>query len=36
MNHEGQYDLPKFDEALIDRDEWSIFRYRKYMPFHAR
>ena len=27
-----QYELPKFDEALIDRDEWSIFRYRKFMP----
>ncbi len=27
-----QYDLPKFDEALIDRDEWSIFRYREFMP----
>ncbi len=27
-----QYDLPKFDESLIDRDEWSIFRYRKFMP----
>lgn len=23
---------PKFDEALIDRDTWSIFRYRKFMP----
>jgi len=22
-----QYDLAKFDEALIDRDEWSIFRF---------
>ena len=21
-----------FDEALIDRDEWSIFRYRKFIP----
>ena len=29
-----QYDLPKFDEALIDRDEWSIFRYRKFMPLN--
>ena len=27
-----RYDLPKFDEALIDRDEWSIFRYRNFMP----
>jgi len=27
-----KYDLPKFDESLIDRDEWSIFRYRKFMP----
>ena len=23
---------PKFDEALIDRDTWNIFRYRKFMP----
>lgn len=22
---------PKFDEALIDRDTWNIFRYRKFM-----
>ena len=29
-----QYDLPKFDEALIDRGEWSIFRYRKFMPLN--
>ncbi|MBS5511244.1 MAG: threonine synthase [Clostridium sp.] len=28
-----KYDLPKFDEALIDKDEWSIFRYRAFMPF---
>ncbi len=27
-----QYELPKFDEALIDKDEWSIFRYRAFMP----
>ncbi len=26
------YDPPAFDEALIDRDEWSIFRYRAFMP----
>lgn len=23
---------PKFTEAEIDRDEWSIFRYRRFMP----
>ena len=27
-----QYELPKFEEALIDKDEWSIFRYRAFMP----
>ena len=27
-----EYSLPKFDESLIDRDEWSIFRYRAFMP----
>ena len=27
-----QYELPKYDEALIDKDEWSIFRYRAFMP----
>lgn len=27
-----EYILPKFDEALIDKNEWSIFRYRKFMP----
>ena len=26
------YSLPKFDESLIDRNEWSIFRYRAFMP----
>lgn len=26
------YQIPDFDEALIDRDEWSIFRYRAFMP----
>ena len=26
-----QYELPEFDEALIDKDEWSIFRYRAFM-----
>ncbi len=27
-----QYDLPRFDGSLIDHDEWSIFRYRNFMP----
>lgn len=27
-----QYELPKFSEYLIDKDEWSIFRYRAFMP----
>lgn len=27
-----EYELPKFDEALIDKEEWSIFRYRAFMP----
>ena len=27
-----QYELPKFEETLIDKDEWSIFRYRAFMP----
>ncbi len=27
-----RYDLPKFSEDLIDREEWSIFRYRAFMP----
>lgn len=29
------YDIPKFDESLIDRDEWSIFRYRAFMPLEG-
>lgn len=27
-----KYEIPKFDEKLIDKDEWSIFRYRAFMP----
>ena len=27
-----EYEIPKYDEKLIDRDEWSIFRYRSFMP----
>lgn len=27
-----KYGIPKFDEKLIDKDEWSIFRYRAFMP----
>ena len=26
------YSIPKFDLDLVDRDEWSIFRYRAFMP----
>ena len=26
------YDPPKFDETLIDKKEWSLFRYRAFMP----
>ena len=26
---------PKFDLSLIDEDEWSIFRYRKFMPLEG-
>lgn len=26
-----KYELPKFDEALIDKNEWSMFRYRAFM-----
>ena len=26
------YNPPKFDEKLIDKSEWSIFRYRAFMP----
>ena len=26
------YQPPKFDEALIDKNEWSLFRYRAFMP----
>lgn len=26
------FDVPKFDESLIDKDTWSIFRYRAFMP----
>ncbi len=26
------YTIPAFDEKLIDRSEWSIFRYRAFMP----
>ena len=29
------YDLPAFDETLIDREEWSIFRYRAFMPLEG-
>ncbi len=25
------FDPPKWDEALIDRNEWSLFRYRRFM-----
>lgn len=28
---ELDFDPPKFDPALIDRDEWSLFRYRAFM-----
>ena len=27
-----RYQLPRFDEGLIDKDEWSMFRYRAFMP----
>ncbi len=27
-----EFKPPKFDLSLIDEDEWSIFRYRKFMP----
>lgn len=27
-----RYKLPKFTDALIDKDEWSMFRYRAFMP----
>ncbi len=27
-----KFDVPKFDERLIDKDTWSIFRYRAFMP----
>lgn len=26
------YDIPDFDEKLIDKNEWNIFRYRAFMP----
>lgn len=26
------YEPPRFDETLIDKNEWSIFRYREFMP----
>ena len=26
------YKIPRFDESLIDKDEWSMFRYRAFMP----
>ncbi len=26
------YQPPKFDESLIDKNEWSMFRYRAFMP----
>lgn len=29
------YDIPDFDEALIDRNEWNIFRYRAFMPLEG-
>ena len=29
------YTLPRFDESLIDRNEWSIFRYRAFMPLEG-
>lgn len=29
---ELEYEAPKFDTAKIDRDTWSIFRYREFMP----
>ena len=28
------YKAPKFDLSLIDRDTWSLFRYRAFMPIH--
>lgn len=27
-----EYELPQFDDSLIDHKEWSIFRYRRFMP----
>ncbi|HWQ78858.1 MAG TPA: threonine synthase [Anaerovoracaceae bacterium] len=27
-----KYEPPKFDLSLVDRDNWSIFRYRRFMP----
>ena len=29
------YAPPKFDEKLIDKGEWSIFRYRNFMPLEC-
>lgn len=29
------YQPPKFDEKLIDKDEWSMFRYRAFMPLES-
>lgn len=29
------YQPPKFDLALVDRDTWSIFRYRAFMPIEG-
>ena len=30
-----EYQPPKFDEALIDKNEWSLFRYRAFMPLEG-
>ena len=27
-----EYSIPDFDEGLIDKNQWSIFRYRAFMP----
>lgn len=30
-----EYEIPKFDENLIDRSQWSMFRYRAFMPLEG-
>src|SRR5660397_92732 len=30
-----EFKPPKFDLSLIDKGEWSIFRYRKFMPIEG-